>query len=320
LTTANGDSMKVYASSIEKYQLSPEHLALPLTSESVFKRSGPLAVEIGFGGGEYLAYIAKRTPDYNYIGIELPPESIVRGSRLMDNQSIENVRLVHGDARYLLRELFAPQSLDYVLMQFPMPWPKDRHAKHRISSKMLTETLADVLKPGATFELVSDQGWYAKDCHQFFSDNPAYSVAELEVNPERPFLTRYEKKWQEDNRDTFRVVATLKTNKPITRFFLNTEMDYLNLSALPLLEQLTALLPERFTEGAMSAQVKEVMSIENGYVLRMVAADDSFTQFFYVRLRTRKDDSCIISIDDCPYPYYTPAVRFAIHKLQSSLK
>ncbi|MBC8370444.1 MAG: tRNA (guanosine(46)-N7)-methyltransferase TrmB [Planctomycetes bacterium] len=311
--------MKPLALALDKYQLHPQRLTLPLSSPSVFQNDGQLAVEIGFGGGEFLAYLAKNRPQCNYIGIELPPEAIVRASKLMHNQSIENVRLINGDARYLLRELFAPQSLDYVLMQFPMPWPKDRHAKHRVSSMMLTETVADVLKPGSVFELVSDQCWYAEDCHKFFSANPNFSVAELEVNPSRPFLTRYEKKWQADNRNTFRVVATLNTHKPATRFFLNTEMDYLNLKSLPLAEQLSNLVNKRFVENDLTAQVKEVMTIDRGFVLRMVAADDSFSQFFYVRIRQRKDQSCVIAIDDCPYPYYTPAVRFAIHQLQASL-
>jgi tRNA (guanine-N7-)-methyltransferase len=311
--------MKPYAAAIERYQVLPQHMPLPLTSQSVFDRGGPLAVEIGFGGGEYLAYMAKKNPDCNYIGIELPPESIGRGSKIMHTQSIDNVRLILGDARYLLRELFAPQSLDYILMQFPMPWPKDRHAKHRIASPMLTETVADVLKPGAIFELVSDQQWYAEDCYKHFSDNPAFTVSPLETNPHRPFLTRYEKKWQADKRETFRVVATLNTPKPAPRFFLNSEMDFLNLPSLPTTEQLSSLVNQRFSEGDLSAQVKEVMSIEQGFVLRMVASDDSFTQFFYTRLRTRKDGSCVISIDDCPYPYYTPAVRFAVHQLQESL-
>jgi tRNA (guanine-N7-)-methyltransferase len=311
--------MKPSASAIEYYKVVPQQFVLPLTSQSVFKRSGPMAVEIGFGGGEYLAFMAKKNPDCSYIGIELPPESIARGSKLMQNQSIENVRLIHGDARYLLRELFGPQSLDHVLMQFPMPWPKDRHAKHRISSPMLAETVADVLKPGATFELVSDQQWYAEDCHRFFCENTAFTVAPFETAPHRPFLTRYEKKWQADNRETFRVVATLNTHQSAPRFFLNSAMDFLTLTSIPTVEHLSSLVNKRFAEGNMSAQVKEVMSIEQGFVLRMVASDDSFTQFFYTRLRTRKDGDCVISIDDCPYPYYTPAVRFAIHQLQAQL-
>jgi tRNA (guanine-N7-)-methyltransferase len=311
--------MKPIAAALEHYQLHPEKMSLPLSARDVFGRGGEMAVEIGFGGGEYLAYMAKNNSDCNYIGIELPPESIARGSKMMMNQSVENVRLIHGDARYLLRELFAPQSLDYVLMQFPMPWPKDRHAKHRISSPMLANTAADVLKLGASFELVSDQDWYAKDCHSFFSTNPCFEVCAIEHNPERPFLTRYEKRWQADNRKTYRVVATKIKHQAANRIFLNSEMDFLTLKTLPTAEQLNSLLKTRYSEQSLAAQIKEVMSIEQGFVLRMVAADDSFSQFFYTRLRARKDGTCVISIDDCPYPYYTPAVRFAIHQLQSSL-
>jgi tRNA (guanine-N7-)-methyltransferase len=237
----------------------------------------------------------------------------------MLDQAIENVRFIHGDARYLLRELFAPQSLDYVLMQFPMPWPKDRHAKHRIISPMLAETLSDVLKLGAKFELVSDQQWYAEDGHRFLSENPYFDVAELETNPPRPFLTRYEKKWQADNRDTFRVVATKTKHFDAPRLILNSEMDFLTIAKLPTKEQLRQLVNTRFRDDRMSAQVKEVMSIDNGFVLRMVAADDSYSQFFFTRIRERKDGSCVISIDDSPYPFYTPAVRFANQQLHAQL-
>jgi tRNA (guanine-N7-)-methyltransferase len=312
--------MKPSPSALRDYLLSPQNGDLPLNPEGIFGRRAPLAVEIGFGGGEYLDWWAGQQPDWDFIGIELPLDCIFRAARRFESSKRTNVRLVHGDARYLLRELFAAGSLRHVLMQFPMPWPKDKHAKHRVSSPGFAATLADVLEQGCSFELVTDQGWYAAETEAHLSANPSFVVTPVEVNPERAFRTRYETKWLQEGRQIFRLLVTLKTPQAAPRSLKIKKMETLHVNNAPSAEVVEALAGQRFEHGFGVGQVKEVFRSQDGWVVRVLAADDAFSQLFHARILTKKDGRCLLRIDEVPRPYYTAAVRQTLQSIHEVLQ
>ena len=313
--------MKPSPVALKNFELLPQRMSLPINLDSLFGATGERFLEIGFGGGEFLAYLAKRSPQKHFIGIEFPPESILRLSRVLYEQSIPNVRLIRGDGRYLLRELFQSQSFDKVLMQFPMPWPKDKHAKHRVMTGHLVDTLADILKVGGRFELVSDQEWYAREGYRLFSESSCFDAGLFEINPNRDFFTRYEEKWRLENRNTYRFCVTLLKSRKSDRIFLNKKMKKYSFENIPARKDIHSLSWQRFNSAESSCEIKEVLSRERTYLLRMVAADGQYSQFFNIRLRQRKkDDTWVMAIDDSPFPYYTEAVRFALDAVCEALK
>lgn len=312
--------MKPRPALLERYEvLASESAAYPIDWHEVFGRRAPLCVEIGYGNGEYLAYWAEQQPDWDFVGIELPQDCVLRAVPQFEEKSLSNVRLVRGDARYLLRELFAPGSLRRVLMQFPMPWPKEKHAKHRVYSPSFAATLADVLEPGGEFELVTDQGWYAQETEAVLGAAGPFTVVTSESSPERPFHTRYEQKWDEMGRDTFRVVVRLDEPAPATRRILNEDMKTFHLDRAPEAAQMQALPGRRASQGEAVYEIKEVFRAEDGWFLYLVASDDSFSQHFFVRLTEKKDGRVLLKIHGRPRPYYTPAVRFVLEDLATQL-
>ena len=311
--------MKPSPTALERFLIHPEELRLPLQSADVFQREAPVRVEVGFGGGEYLVWWAQQNPDYNFFGIEQPADCIFRAARLLEKAGVPNVRLIRGDARYLLRELFAPGSLEHVLMQFPMPWPKDKHAKNRVSSPDFANTLADVLQPQAAFELVTDQDWYAFEADRFFAANPAFSKEALQEDPERPFRTRYETKWLEEGRSIYRLLVQLQEPKTAPRIIPSEEMDTYSLNPDLDADAIQALKGQRFKEGDSVVEIKEVLQAQDGWVLRTVASDATFSQMFYLRIRLKADGRCLLKVDQVPRPYYTDAVRYSLLAVRESL-
>jgi tRNA (guanine-N7-)-methyltransferase len=311
--------VKPSPTALQRYLLEPQAGILPLRPAEISGRSAQVVVEVGFGGGEYLAWWAQQHPQIDFFGIEQPADCIFRAARRFEDAGLENVHLIRGDARYLLRELFPAGSLQHVLMQFPMPWPKDKHAKHRVSSPGFAATLADVLAPGGIFELVTDQDWYAHDADRFFAANPSFTSDPLEVDPDRPFRTRYETKWLEEGRSIHRLLVRLKTPAPAPRLLLDPTMDTFALQP-PLSDtKIQALKGSRFKEGETVAEVKEILTAEDGWVLRTVASDGSFSQMFHIRIRNKADGRCLLKVDEVPRPYYTAAVRFALQATCAAL-
>lgn len=64
------------------YLVRPERWeALPGDWAAVFSRKAPLAIDIGFGNGEFLAEAAQVHPDWNWVGFETSLTCLVKAGR-----------------------------------------------------------------------------------------------------------------------------------------------------------------------------------------------------------------------------------------------
>src|SRR5579863_7548669 len=101
----------------------PENV-VALDPRRLFERAvSDIWLEIGFGGGEHLAFQAETHPDCGIIGSEVFEPGIARLLSEIDSRGLGNVRLFVDDARLLIAAL-APQSLGRAFILFPDPWPK----------------------------------------------------------------------------------------------------------------------------------------------------------------------------------------------------
>ena len=76
----------------------------------------------------------------------------------------------------------------------------------------------------------------------------------------------------------------------------------------------------RFKHGESVAEIKEILQAEDGWLLRTVASDASFSQMFHLRIRNKPDGRCLLKVDEVPRPYYTEAVRFALRSVRETLE
>src|SRR5438445_10848386 len=78
---------------------------------SAFGRSAPTILEIGFGMGETTARIAAGMPDKNFIGVEVHTPGVGSLLKLIDENGLQNLRLIQHDAFEVLTHMIAPASL-----------------------------------------------------------------------------------------------------------------------------------------------------------------------------------------------------------------
>ena len=101
--------------------------------QEVFGRQAPLHIEIGMGKGQFLTALAAEHPDINYIGIEKFSSVLVRAVQKQNELELPNLRLIRMDADSIT-DVFAPGEVDRIYLNFSDPWPKERHAKRRLTS------------------------------------------------------------------------------------------------------------------------------------------------------------------------------------------
>ncbi len=127
-----------------------------------FEREAELVVEIGFGNGQALAWMAANEPERNFVGIEVHEPGVGRLLRSLEAEGLDNVRVAMRDAVEVLTEQAVPGSIDQVRIYFPDPWPKKRHHKRRLIQPSFLRLLAERLKPGGLLHLATDWAPYAE--------------------------------------------------------------------------------------------------------------------------------------------------------------
>ena len=129
---------------------------------SAFDRLQPLVVEIGFGNGEALAWMAANEPDKNFIGIEVHEPGVGRLLRDIHDNELTNVRVAMRDAVEVLAGQVPTEALSEARIYFPDPWPKKRHHKRRLVQAGFIKLLAERVRPGGLLHLATDWQPYAE--------------------------------------------------------------------------------------------------------------------------------------------------------------
>ena len=110
----------------------------------LFNNNNPICLEIGMGKGQFIIEMAKKHPNINYIGIEKMSSILARGVEKISKEDIPNIRLLRIDALQL-NDIF-DKEIDTIYLNFSDPWPKNRHAKRRLTSEVFLKVYDDVFK------------------------------------------------------------------------------------------------------------------------------------------------------------------------------
>ena len=129
---------------------------------AAFGRAAPTIFEIGFGMGETTAAIAAGMPDKNFIAVEVHTPGVGSLLKQIEEQGLQNLRLIQHDAVEVLTHMIAPDSLAGVHVFFPDPWHKARHNKRRLIQPPLVALLCSRLAPGGTLHCATDWQEYAE--------------------------------------------------------------------------------------------------------------------------------------------------------------
>lgn len=122
--------------------------------------NAPLTLEIGFGLGDSLIEMAAADPTRNFVGIEVHEPGIGKCAYMAGSQSLENIKIINGDAIELLKQL--PENhIDRIQLYFPDPWQKKRHYKRRFVSPERMAVVTRSLKTGGWFHTATDWEHYA---------------------------------------------------------------------------------------------------------------------------------------------------------------
>lgn len=154
-------------------------------SPEIFNNANPVRVEYCSGNGTWIAAKSEMDPNSNWVAVEKRFVRVRKIGSKVHNKRLTNLLSVCGEAYNVTSRYFPNQSVDEVFINFPDPWPKKRHAKHRlIQAPFLTE-LSRILKPQGCVTIVTDDPDYSALLLQEFQMHPSFDFC----YPEPYFLT-----------------------------------------------------------------------------------------------------------------------------------
>lgn len=123
--------------------------------KACFGNDNPIYIEVGMGKGQFLMAQAARNPGRNYIGIEKYSSVLLRALQKRPELEQDNLYFLRFDAEGI-DEIFAPGEVAGIYLNFSDPWPKDRHAKRRLTAENFLKRYERFLTPGGVVEFKTD--------------------------------------------------------------------------------------------------------------------------------------------------------------------
>lgn len=111
---------------------------------TVFGNEHPVYIEIGMGKGQFILTLAAKNPDINYIGIEKYSSVLIRAIEKQEEEALPNLFFIRMEAENIA-DVFAEGEVAGIYLNFSDPWPKDRHAKRRLTSRQFLERYEKIL-------------------------------------------------------------------------------------------------------------------------------------------------------------------------------
>lgn len=127
--------------------------------EAMFGNSSPVIIEYCAGNGTWIAEKAKNTPA-NWVAVEYRFDRARKIWSKMKNYQLSNLITVCGEAQIFTSAYLPSQSVSEAYINFPDPWPKEKHAKHRLFQPPFVQELARVVQKSVT--VVTDDEPYAE--------------------------------------------------------------------------------------------------------------------------------------------------------------
>lgn len=170
----------------------------------VFGNDNEIYAEFGCGKGQFILTLAEQNPDRNYIAFEGSGTIILRALQKAEKRGLKNLFFTKEYVRDVT-EYFEEGELSGIYLNFSDPWPKDRHAKRRLTHGKYLEGYRKVLNPEGFIEFKTDNDQlFAFACEEFVASEMQIVVKTEDLHgtdlPAKAVTTEYEDKFSKEGK------------------------------------------------------------------------------------------------------------------------
>lgn len=174
-----------------------------------FGNDNPIYAEIGCGKGKFIVQNAIENPNINFIGIERQTTIMAIAAR-KTNDDMNNISLIRGDAE-TLADVFEPEELSRIYLNFSDPWPKKRWAKRRLTHRHFLDLYKKLLGGDKEIFLKTDNTvFFESSLNEFCETGWRLSNISLDLHNsgiEGNIMTEYEERFSSLGQPIYRLEA-----------------------------------------------------------------------------------------------------------------
>lgn len=178
--------------------------------QEYFANENPIHVELGTGKGKFITSLARLFNHTNYIGVEKVPDVLYKAVKKGEVLELSNLAFLMLDI-FRLAEVFGQGEVERFYLNFSDPWPKNRHAKRRLTNPVLLDSYRKILKPGGEIHLKTDnEQFFEYSLNQFANKGWQLQNICLDIakrGPDFNITTEYEEKFRKQGLKIFRFEA-----------------------------------------------------------------------------------------------------------------
>ena len=149
--------------------------------ENVPASSGRVHLEIGCGSGRYLIEWAQENPQDSFIGLELRYKRLVLAAKKIEQLALPNILLMREKGEFV-DEYLPHNSIDCIHINFPDPWSKKAHRKHRILSAEFLSRILPLFRSKGELRFKTDHLEYFETVTDIIQNFETYKIVEFSKN------------------------------------------------------------------------------------------------------------------------------------------
>ena len=141
--------------------------------ENIFYKKQPMELELGCGKGTFIAKLAVKNPNINYLAVDIKSEVLgiakrnIESEYMKANKPIKNVLITAYEIGLIQNILNEKDIVDRIYINFCNPWPKPRHNKRRLTYPTYLEKYKVFLKKDGEI-------WFKTDDDELFKATKNY--------------------------------------------------------------------------------------------------------------------------------------------------
>lgn len=159
-----------------------------------FNNENPLNIEIGMGKGKFILEMALKYPNINFIGIEKYSSVASVAIKKINEFKPSNLKILIMDAINL--EDILSKKVSTIYLNFSDPWPKDRHAKRRLTSPSYLELYEKLFKGNPHIIMKTDNDLLFEYSLDSFK-NHGYSIRNISYDLHKENIENVETEYEE---------------------------------------------------------------------------------------------------------------------------
>ncbi|MFB9325224.1 tRNA (guanosine(46)-N7)-methyltransferase TrmB [Paenibacillus aurantiacus] len=185
-----------------------------------FGNDNPIYIELGMGKGKFISEMSVRNPHINFIGVDMYDELIRRASEkaraawaAQGVDSPPNLALLRANIEGI-EDMFAPNEIERIHLNFSDPWPKAKHARRRLTHQRFVAKYMEILNERGEIHFKTDSQSLFEFSLNSFADmelvmrNISLHLHKDELRDDL-VLTEYESKFVERGNNIHRVEVVI---------------------------------------------------------------------------------------------------------------